>query len=295
MSHDHSMRVRRVDLVASFLASATIVASTLVLLLAVLWLLQEQTPLRPGDLIARTGGAEAPITPIGREIGEPAEEVLASEAFEDELSSLQAAVTEVAEQVHAMDTGSRDGRTQSIDTGLLEGPGDVSEGGSEDGAGNGSGEQSGLPAHERWEITFEAKDKLDYARQLDHFGIELGCIGGGIPTIDYVAKLSGPLQSRSGPSSAESRLYFAWKSPNVLSGYDRELLQAAAIPTAKRLSLRFIPRKLEDELLRLELSCAAAAGRELAEVKRTVFRSQATARAYEFAVVQQTYRDKGRP
>ncbi len=47
-----------------------------------------------------------------------------------------------------------------------------------------------IPRWERWQIEFAGADLNTYARQLDHFGIELGTAGGGVQTIDYASKLS---------------------------------------------------------------------------------------------------------
>lgn len=104
----------------------------------------------------------------------------------------------------------------------------------------GSGKGDSIPRWERWEIHY-ASDKIDeYAKQLDHFKIELGAAGGGAPTVDYGSNFSTSPRKRSGPPADEKRLYMTWTS-GTMKAMDRGLLAKAGVSTNRRVIMQFYP------------------------------------------------------
>jgi hypothetical protein len=278
----HSMRVRRVDVVASLLNGSLIVAGALVFLLAAIWMLWDP---QAGILVdpisvGVSGSSGSPLVARGL-MESPDDVVLEPLEFEDQLSSVAAIASTVIANEEAI-IRENQGRHGTERANGLEG----------DGRQAGPVGSSALPTHERWQIVFKTTSLDDYARQLDHFKIELGCVGGGIETLDYAASFSSAVIARKGRGSAEHRLYFAWREPNnVLAGYDRVLLQRAGIPTTGRLALRFIEEELARQLLALEIEHAQKAGVERVEdIRQTVFRSEHWGDGYRFLVAGQRYK-----
>ncbi len=150
--------------------------------------------------------------------------------------------------------------------------------------------QEGVPAFQRWQLKFAARDLDSYARQLDFHQIELGAVGGR-PGVDYAGSLSTGPRSRHGESTAEKRLYFLWNSPGPLLMYDLQLLRRAGVELSGRQVLKFISPELENRLAALELEYARANGRSsVTEIAATVFVSEKSAGGYRFRVISQRYR-----
>lgn len=150
-----------------------------------------------------------------------------------------------------------------------------------------------VPRPERWELKFQSPNLQAYAKQLDHYGIELGLVGGGIPTVDYARNFSQGLSKRSGEGSSEKRLYFMSKQEGALLEYDRRLLGQAGFDPTDRTVLKFISPELEALLVQTELEYARTTlGIEIQveQIAKTVFESQPKSTGgYELAVVQQVY------
>jgi hypothetical protein len=175
-----------------------------------------------------------------------------------------------------------------------------------DGRGNGAGDyrQVGplgfgaatIPASQRWELRFRARDSRHYASLLDACGIELGAIGGGIAHIDYVSHLSTNPLLRNGQSKNEKRLAFMSVYQGVLEKFDRDLLQRSGVPIEGRLSLKFVSKETESILAKVEAAYfekTRGKAMDLSEVAKTVFEcrqgSDDTNRI-EWIVIDQRYR-----
>ena len=148
-----------------------------------------------------------------------------------------------------------------------------------------------VPEHARWEIAFNAKSKQDYARQLDHFSIELAAFGGGKAGIDTATSLaSNPTAGHIGDPSTENRLYFSWKRQNPLLQYDRQLLAAAGIDTEGREIIRFIDDSLRQKLLSMEQLACEEAGKAFPQsIRKTYFECVSVSGKYQFRIVEQRY------
>ncbi len=145
----------------------------------------------------------------------------------------------------------------------------------------GSGQQTvekiaEIPRHQRWELQFPPGNSVEsYARQLEYFHIELGLIGGS-EQITYVTNLADPTpQSRTGPASAENRLYLVWQRGSMQAA-DEQLVSKAKLPIADRIVAHFCTSDLESQLVQLEDASAKAAS--LNRIRKTTF----AVRANEF-------------
>ena len=281
------MRTQKVDMVASLLMSLLVVVGMIVFLLFVVWLTQTFT-WQAGDIkieeerIAGRGdhaeGFERDIEPPGAEEIEP----LTEPSLAETLEAVTDAATSVAASLDSLDSNAV-ATADGTGRGDSRPPGPLGEG------------DDIVPRFERWELKFQAKGLKPYASQLDFYGIELACVGGGVPTVDYAFSLAETPQKRSGTSESENklmRLYFMWRQEGPLKQFDRQLLEQAGVRTQNRQLLKFIPKPLEDQLAQAEMKYAIAAGHStVKEIAKTIFESQASASGgYEFVVIEQRYR-----
>jgi hypothetical protein len=282
-----NMRTQKVDVVASLLLSMLVVIGLLVFLLFVVWLTQTFT-WTAGDIkieeerVAGRGdhaeGFERDIEPPGAEdVQELTEPTLA-----ETLEAVTETATSVAASLDSIDSNST-ASTAGTGRGDSRPPGPLGEG------------DDIVPRFERWELKFQAKGLKPYATQLDFYKIELGCVGGGVPTVDYAFSLAASPQKRSGTSEEENkrtRLYFMWRQEGPLKEFDRQLLQQAGVQTQGRQLLKFIPKELEDNLAQVEMKYANSKGHtSVKEIAKTIFESQAAAAGgYAFVVTEQRYR-----
>jgi len=149
----------------------------------------------------------------------------------------------------------------------------------------GRGTEVGTPAWERWELRLSPKNVSEYTKQLDFFQIELGVIGGGNSSVDYISNLSQPKPKvRSGDPKDEQRIYFLQRSSELREA-DRELALKAGVNPAGRIVVQFYPQEIYGTLLALENEKMLPY--TLSDVRRTVFGIRANGAVYEFSVLDQ--------
>ena len=156
-------------------------------------------------------------------------------------------------------------------------------------AGPGDANNETVPRFKRWQLEFSATGLKDYAKQLDHFGIELGLLS---EQIDYVFDLSTLPKYRSRIRSDEDKLiYFVFTSPSLLQRYDAQLVAQAGLRVDGRMQVKFIPKDLEEQLASIELDHAKTNGHgDVSEIVKTIFASTEHGKAYKFQVIAQRYR-----
>ncbi len=146
--------------------------------------------------------------------------------------------------------------------------------------------RSEVPPHERWEIRFPPGNSIEsYTRQLDHFKIELGAIGGE-DFIMYLSNLSNPKpKTRPGFASDETRLYLVWQRGEMAEA-DQQLATRAGVRTANKLLAHFVPAEVETELARLEEAYAKQLG--IQKIQKTVFGIRVAGQdSFRFYVIEQ--------
>jgi hypothetical protein len=153
--------------------------------------------------------------------------------------------------------------------------------------GGGEGPLERVPRWERWQIRYLSPESLDvYARQLDFFNIEVAALGAD-NQVHYAYNLTKPTPDvRTSPPTQENRIRFTWRS-GALQAADRQLLERAGVRAGIRAVVQFIPPELEAELLALEK--ARGKGRDVNEIRRTVFLVERDGGGFAFRVDEQEY------
>lgn len=284
---DAILRTTWFDSLTSFLLALVLWLSTLVLVLVVVWLLSgnasETAPWPPEEI---SWGSAHPHG-LQQDFLEPgAEEVveLSEPSMRDSLLAVSDAVSLVAASQPAS-LVNQPGQHRAASDGDSRPPGP-------------DGTDDVVPRFQRWQLNFTAQNLDSYARQLDHYGIEIGLVGGGIQGVDYAGSLSSARpRVRRGNSSDEHRLYFLWSVEGPLMQFDHQLLQRAFDSTASDISvenrqmLKFIGPELENQLTKLELEYAMERGHSTVDsIAKTVFVSRPHGSGYQFVVLQQRYR-----
>lgn len=269
-------KVTRYDIAAGWLVASTVMVGFTTAMLFLIWLtaVWSYRPITPDirSFAISLPGAAAALGDT-RAIEEPSAAELA-EVIEpnpaDSLGTMTSVVAAVTGDINAIDAA------DNVFEGCI-GVGDHRKTG------------AGEPAFwERWDIRYSVDSIDEYAAQLDHFDIELGVLGGGKPGIEYVKNMAAPSpQTRSiENASAEQRFYFNFVQPDM-QRLDAELLRRADIATANRFPVQFYPDDVVKQLLTLEHQ--ALNGRDIKEVRQTIFGVRGDAGDYEYYVIEQSY------
>ena len=136
-----------------------------------------------------------------------------------------------------------------------------------------------------WELSFpDGLSVVEYARRLDHFGIEIAAVSSK-GKIEYIAQSSQPKpRKRVGTLVDDPRLYIGWKQGELIAA-DRKLLAKAGINAQGKELWHFFPPATQKLMAEVE---RAHAKRDPKEIKRTRFEIRpAKKQEYEFVVVEQ--------
>ncbi len=136
----------------------------------------------------------------------------------------------------------------------------------------------------RWQVLFsEGLTELRYAQQLDALGIELGVLNAD-GQIQYVSELTLSMPTvRTGPASAESRLYLTWSRGDLIET-DRSLMAKAGIDVGDRVVLHFCSAESEKQLAESEQSFA---DKQPNQIVQTRFVIKPWLGGYRFVVLDQ--------
>ncbi|MCO8124145.1 hypothetical protein NHH03_20545 [Stieleria sp. TO1_6] len=281
------LRISRFDSLTSLFLALILFLGAFVFMMFVVWLLSgEPKPLALAPIIENPAGRGENPEGFERDFEPPgAEEVedLMEPTLADTIEAVTDAVSSVAASLTTSDTNAA-ASTAGTGAGDSRPPGPKGEG------------DDIIGRWERWELTFNAKGKKDYAQQLDFYKIELAAFGGGgANVIEMASNLAGsPKKTVNTDPPTEKRLYFSWKLSNPLLQFDRQLLAAAGIQYAGRNVIRFIPAELENLLANMEKEYAESKGKKFPhDIAKTVFESTSNGSGFEFKIVSQRYR-KGR-
>ncbi len=286
-----ALRVSAYDNVASLLIALLILIGFAVLLLFIVWLtgrlLFSKAPI-PVELLEYAGRGDH-AAGFERDPEEPGMEEM-EELMEPQIEATLEAVTDVvSSQAAAFDAIEMSAAASSKGSGMGDSrpPGPLGE-----------GVEDVIPPWERWEIRFSTAGIDIYARQLDHFEIELGAIGGGSANVDYAFQLAGSSpKKRSGKPEEEKRIFMTWeKGASPLAAFDRQLVGRAGIKTDRRSILQFYPKKTEQLLQNVEFQAAADERGTTPQqldpriLLKTIFGVRSVRGGYEFFVIDQYFR-----
>ncbi len=277
-------RLSRFDSVTSLFLALILFLGAFVLMMFIIWALSgEPKPPLIAPIIENPPGRGENPEGFERDFEPPgAEEV--EDLMEPTLADTIEAVTDAVSSVAASLTTSQTNAvasTQGTGKGDSRPPGPMGEG------------DDIIGRWERWELTFNAKGKKDYASQLDFYGIELAAFGGGGGNVIEMADnlSTSPRKKVNTDPKSETRLYFSWKLSNPLLQFDRQLLGAAGVQVTGRNVIRFIPPDLELVLQDLEQKYAESKGKKFPNsIAKTVFESNSDGSGYQFSIVSQRYR-----
>ena len=282
-----SMRTNKVDQTSSFLLSLALLIGLAVLLLGLLFFMRSMSGSAKGLTLQqeRVEGRGLNAEGLERDFDPPgAEEVeqLNEPAIEQSLQMVTDAISTISATLESIES-SMDANNAGT------GKGDSRQAGAE-----GEGDKI-VPRSERWELKFTARDRRNYALQLEFFKMDIGAVGGGVATVDYVTSVASAPSKKSGTSKEfKGRLYFMSTTQNVLEQYERQILQSAGIPNTNRQILKFISKDAEEKLAQAEaIYYTEKRSKELriADIAKTVFECRQIKKGsgYEFIVIDQRY------
>jgi hypothetical protein len=282
------LKVTRYDLVTSTLIATVIGLAFTFCSLTAVWItnrLSKPDPSVPLELLEMPGGFEDGAIDETLKLESPEDVVndpsLAdAPAEENEIEEMLENVVELADQAT-----NQTSQTFELATRNVGNPGSATGTGRR-ALGIGPGE-AGLPREQRWFVHFSRRGTLnDYAKQLDHFGIELGALVDG-QKIVYLSKMAeNRPQTRSRNTGAgENRLYMTWQG-GTRQRADLQIFRKANINVGAGTIFHFYPPKIESMLARLERDFK---NKPVTQIRRTYFIVRLNNGAYEFLVSRQIY------
>lgn len=275
------LKVSRFDSVTSLFLALILFLGCFALMLFIIWWLSGDPKADAAPIEITYSGTENPPG-FERDFEPPgAEEVedLMEPTLEDTLEAVTDAVSTVAGAPTSSNTPTA-ATTKGTGKGDSRRPGPPGEG------------IDAIPEYERWELTFNAKGRDDYARQLDFYKIELCAFGGGRNGLDIASNLSSsPRKRTTADPTTEKRIYFSWKRTNPLRQFDLQLLGQAGVQTNRRSTVLLIDENMKQSLLRIEKDYCEKAGKKFPEsIAKTYFESSASGSGYEWKLIDQRYR-----
>ncbi|MFG0267414.1 MAG: hypothetical protein ACF8AM_20030 [Rhodopirellula sp. JB055] len=278
------MRTSWFDAVTSFLMAVLLMLTSVVGVLFLLWvLLPEDEIVLTEPVTEITSVSVGGTATVASPFDVPTKQETVDFHTTDLAASVQSLVSAAEQMAIAEPT------SDSMAPSGNDGSGTIGRTGSDK---SGDADADIIPRFKRWQIEWKANDLNEYARQLDHFGIELGVVGGTRPGVDLVNEFaSNPSARYLERSDDEKRLYFLWTRPSPLQRLEERLLMQAGVTTRDRQVLKLIPEELEVQLATLELRHAVSKGHDsVDEIAKTVFECVSKSIGYEFRVVSQRYR-----
>ena len=284
---ESSMRTNKVDQTSSFLLSLVVLIGLAVLLLGLLFIMRSISSMPKPTVVIKPQAAGRGDNAAGfeRDFDPPAAdevEQLTEPAIDQTLQMVTEAISTIAASLESIESSMNANASGS-------GKGDSRQAGPE-----GEGDPF-VPISERWELKFTARDKRSYALQLEAFKIDVGAIGGGITTVDYVTTVASAPTKKSGSSKDfKGKLYFMSTTLNVLEQYEKQILQATGIPHAGRQVLKFVPQQTEDLLAQAEADYYVEKRKKefrVHDIAKTVFECRQVKKGggFEFVVIDQRY------
>jgi len=279
-----ALKITAYDKASSFLISLLLMVGVAAVCLFIIWLstvivfVKISKPIRmiqyPGRGDHDAGFARDPEGPGVEELDAVMEDQPAVEAALEPVSNL---ASTVAANYDSFDTDALVSTKGRGGLGDSRPPGPLGEG------------ENVVPPWQRWEIRYESNDENEYRRQLDYFGIEVGAAG-GTKLVDYAFNVSAsPISKRQGEGKKEERVYLTWKPGSTLRQFDENILRDAGIKSENRIVMQFLPRKVYEDLHRLEFENT---DHDPLEWLKTFFKVRKSRDGYEFYIDEQLFRPR---
>jgi hypothetical protein len=284
------LKVTGYDRAAAFVLAATLAAGLIALSLFAAWASQHEWGNRdnsvPLEVLATAGGVEDGSETETLDLKTPFDE-----APDPSLAEIRDDKTQIAPMLDAV----LDLAAKASDAAAQEQSGTDALNAGTPGSATGTGRRAlgmgpgdgGMPREQRWFVRFsEGGTTSTYARELDHFGIELGALLPG-GKLAYVSNLSAPAPTvRNAASGAgENRLYFTWQGGGRRTA-DIELFRKAGIDVGSAPVFHFYPKATEEALAKLEVQYRNRPSRD---IRRTYFAVEPKGAGFQFVVTRQAY------
>jgi hypothetical protein len=157
----------------------------------------------------------------------------------------------------------------------------------EGGSGTGG---DGIPEHKRWIINYEAEDIDSYARQLSFFDIDIGVIHQTRNDIWRVHDVGGAASVIQTDREKEKlTLRFSHKKERM-KRWDEELSRRNGVDLSNTITNQFYPESTRQKIRIAEAAALQSAGRQLNQVRNTIFQVEPGGDGYVFTVVDILYR-----
>jgi len=283
------MRVTQYDKVSSWLLCTVAGLVGLTLLLLAVWLTNRLPA--PPDAVP----VEFVDLPGGYEDGSPDETPLLESPEEEvpdpaiaETAVDQTEIQEMLETVVELSESASQQVETVIQSEASENSGRVGSASGTGGRplGTGGGGLGGIAREQRWMIKFDDGDLETYAKQLDHFGIELGAFFASEGKIVFITKMSAARPTvREVRTGGDQRLYMTWKGGSRKAA-DEALFRKAGINAQGASLMHFYPKETEEMLARVEV---AYRNRKSSEIRRTYFSVLKDGAGFKFGVTSQSY------
>ncbi|MGI9516283.1 MAG: hypothetical protein ACR2NP_04495 [Pirellulaceae bacterium] len=275
-------RVSAYDKTATFLVAAVVVLGFLVFVLFMIWLtLFAGAPSqKPAIAITELAGNDDRPEGVADDWQEPGVEDF-PEVEQPQLADALEAVTDSVSSVRAQ-LEKVDGNAAQMGRGA--GLGDKRQ------RGRGGGNSDIIPEWDRWKIEYSAGTLAEYMNILQSFGITLGCVSQVSNQIQYLSSLTNAQATITVGDRSQAGLYFH-NTRNRLRRWDQNKAAASGVDVRNKLIVHFYPTDIRQQLLELEHAEYSREGKELIEVKQTVFRVRPAGGGFEYYVESVEYRD----
>lgn len=269
---------------AGWLLSSLILIGVILFCLFVIWLTNQTQSIAASRAIMPPGGEPAGSDDQGLDLDMPLADQVGQETDVDMDQNLEAFTmleNVLGTHAHQLDRLPTSEEPPGARVGGSTGIGDAAA------PGDGPGPGGVIAREDRWVVLYDQTSLDQYARQLDHFRIELGVLGKGqLLFISDLAKSQSAVRHHS-EDVAENRLHFNWAAGS-LRKFDQELCRKAGISPEGRIIVHLYSAELEQTLADLERGFR---GQEAEDIRRTRFAVRAQAAGgFEYYVVDQELR-----
>ncbi len=166
------------------------------------------------------------------------------------------------------------------------------------GAGRGYGSREGgpgtggdgIPEYKRWIINYEADDIGTYAKMLSYFTIDIGVIHQTRNDIWRVHDVGGSPEKITSNRETENKTLRFTHEKIKMKRWDQELSKRVGVDISNTVQCQFYPEETRVKIRTAEAAALAETGKQLNEVKNTIFKVVPGGDGYVFEVEDIIYR-----
>lgn len=279
-------RVSVYDQTSAMLVAGVVVIGALVFILFMVWLtlFAGKGGLEPPPPILELAGNDNRPEGVADDWQPPGVEEF-PEVEEPQLADALEAVTDSISTVRA--------QLEKVDGNAAE-MGSGSGLGDKRARGPGSGNSNIIPEWERWKIEYTASTMAEYMAILESFDIYLGSVSQISNQILFFEDLTSgrPTMTNGNRKSPRAQNLYFRNTKSRLKRWDQNKVVAGGGDLDNKIVVQFYPPAVRETLLRLEQAVYLADGKDLTEVRQTLFRCRPAGNGYEYYVEDLKYRPK---